>query len=147
MKNQTNFFLNLILLLVGNEMKPQRRGSVGSLDSGMSISYTSASTGSRDTNKARLIHQQQQQQQSQNNQSLLNAMNSGISPLLLASGGIGNTVAAASGPVGANLAQPGFLGGIFNRRERKLSKSDEIVIGIANNLPTTGPPSDRSTEV
>lgn len=128
-------------------MKPQRRGSVGSLDSGMSISYTSASTGSRDTNKARLIHQQQQQQQqSQNNQSLLNAMNSGISPLLLASGGIGNTVAAASGPVGANLAQPGFLGGIFNRRERKLSKSDEIGI-IGNNLPITGPPSDRSTEV
>lgn len=42
---------------VGNE-KPQRRGSVGSLDSGMSISYTSASTGSRDTAKARLIQQQ-----------------------------------------------------------------------------------------
>lgn len=41
---------------VGNE-KPQRRGSVGSLDSGMSISYTSASTGSRDNAKVRLLQQ------------------------------------------------------------------------------------------
>lgn len=40
--------------IVGNE-KPQRRGSVGSLDSGMSISYTSSS-GSRDTAK-RLMQQ------------------------------------------------------------------------------------------
>ncbi|XP_063702430.1 IQ motif and SEC7 domain-containing protein 1 isoform X3 [Culicoides brevitarsis] len=40
----------------GNE-KPQRRGSVGSLDSGMSISFqsTSASTGSRSDTKIRLI--------------------------------------------------------------------------------------------
>lgn len=42
--------------IVGNE-KPQRRGSVGSLDSGMSISYTS-SAGSRDNAKARLMQQQ-----------------------------------------------------------------------------------------
>lgn len=47
-------------LTVGNE-KPQRRGSVGSLDSGMSISYTSS--GSRDTAKVRLMHQQFQVRQ------------------------------------------------------------------------------------
>lgn len=169
---------------VGNE-KPQRRGSVGSLDSGMSISYTSASTGSRDNAKVRLMQQPfqviaiyfgfflltdstastnlnpifilhskqpqgQSQSQSQPNQGILNAMNSGISPLLLATGGIGNTVAAASGPVAANLGQPGFLGAIFNRRERKLSKSDESgssvssAVAIAAIAATT---TDRSTEV
>lgn len=50
-------FHSLIFDTVGNE-KPQRRGSVGSLDSGMSISYTSASTGSRDNAKVRLNMQQ-----------------------------------------------------------------------------------------
>lgn len=48
------FFVFRFDLIVGNE-KPQRRGSVGSLDSGMSISYTSSS-GSRDTAK-RLMQQ------------------------------------------------------------------------------------------
>lgn len=74
-------------------------------------------------------------------------MNSGISPLLLAAGGIGNTVAAASGTVGANLAQPGFLGAIFNRRERKLSKSDESGSSVSSNIPVQAPIIDRSTEV
>lgn len=74
-------------------------------------------------------------------------MNSGISPLLLAAGGISNTVAAASGPVGANLAQPGFLGGIFNRRERKLSKSDESGSSVPSNIPIPATNIDRSTEV
>lgn len=96
-----NFFLFILsisliiiekmIFTVGNE-KPQRRGSVGSLDSGMSISYTSASTGSRDTAKARFMQQQFpniQTQQNQPNHAILNAMNSGISPLLLASGGLG----------------------------------------------------------
>lgn len=48
--------MNILFLSVGNE-KPQRRGSVGSLDSGMSISFqsTSASTGSRSDTKIRLI--------------------------------------------------------------------------------------------
>lgn len=73
-------------------------------------------------------------------------MNSGISPLLLATGGIGNTVAAASGTA-ANLAQPGFLGGIFNRRERKLSKSDESSIGVSSIIPVQATNIDRSTEV
>lgn len=97
----------------------------------MSISYTSASTGSRD--KARFIQQQFPNLQTQPNHNILNAMNSGISPLLLASATLGkyiyfifyllknnkvakrytevefiilgNTVATASGPVAANLAQ------------------------------------------
>lgn len=82
-------------------------------------------------------------------------MNSGISPLLLASGGIGNTVTAVSGPTvvaaaAANLtaAPPGFLGAIFNRRERKLSKSDESGSNVSSTVsiqPTTNV--DRSTEV
>lgn len=89
-------------------------------------------------------------------------MNSGISPLLLASGGISNTVAAVSGPVAAaNLtaaaaaatattaaAPPGFLGAIFNRRERKLSKSDESGTNVSATVsiqPTNN--IDRSTEV
>lgn len=50
------FCFQLFSKTVGNE-KPQRRGSVGSLDSGMSISYTSASTGSRDNAKVRLMQQ------------------------------------------------------------------------------------------
>lgn len=50
------FRIYFFFRIVGNE-KPQRRGSVGSLDSGMSISYTSASTGSRDNAKVRLMQQ------------------------------------------------------------------------------------------
>lgn len=75
-------------------------------------------------------------------------MSSGISPLLLATGGIGNTVAAAGGPVAANLAQPGFLGGIFNlKRERKLSKSDESGSIVSSTIPVSVTNIDRSTEV
>lgn len=87
-----------------------------------------------------------QQPQSQPNQGILNAVNSGISPLLLATGGIGNAVAVAavSGPVGS--AQPGFLGAIFNRRERKLSKSDDSGSSVSSTIPATTA-NDRSTEV
>lgn len=77
-------------------------------------------------------------------------MNSGISPLLLASGGIGNTVTAVSGPVAAaNLtaAPPGFLGAIFNRRERKLSKSDESGSTVSSTVSIQPTNIDRSTEV
>lgn len=74
-------------------------------------------------------------------------MNSGISPLLLATGGIGNTVATAGGPVAANSAQPGFLGAIFNRRERKLSKSDESGSIVSSTIPVSVTNIDRSTEV
>lgn len=68
-------------------------------------------------------------------------MNSGISPLLLATGGI----VGASAPVGA--AQPGFLGAIFNRRERKLSKSDDSGSSVSSTIPATAVNNDRSTEV
>lgn len=50
-------FINRISFSAVGTEKPQRRGSVGSLDSGMSISFqsTSASTGSRSDSKIRLI--------------------------------------------------------------------------------------------
>lgn len=82
----------------------------------------------------------EQQPSTQPNHGILNAVNSGISPLLLASGG---GIAAATGSV----AQPGFLGAIFNRRERKLSKSDESggIVSTANAATATN--NDRSTEV
>lgn len=86
-----------------------------------------------------------QQAPAQPNQGILSAVNSGISPLLLASGGIGNTLAAASGA--ASAAQAGFLGGIFNRRERKLSKSDESGSSITSAIPVPATNNDRSTEV
>lgn len=84
----------------------------------MSISFqsTSASTGSRNDTKHRLLQQQfpnqtqQQQQQQQSNQSIISGQQQ----------------------------HPSFLGAIFNKRERKLSKSDE---GSTN--ATAG----RSTEV
>lgn len=87
-----------------------------------------------------------QQPQAQPNQGILNAMNSGISPLLLATGGIANPVAATSGNVAANLA-PGFLGGIFARRERKLSKSEESGASVSSTIPVQATNIDRSTEV
>lgn len=70
-------------------------------------------------------------------------MNSGISPLLLASGGIGSTVAAAN----LTAAPPGFLGAIFNRRERKLSKSDESGSTVSSSVSIQPTNIDRSTEV
>lgn len=136
------------ILSVGNE-KPQRRGSVGSLDSGMSISFqsTSASTGSRSDTKTRLFQQQHQQQQlPQPHHAILGAVNSGITPMIISGGvnvaaGIGGQpsaqIAGGTAAVATGVGQhPSFLGGIFNKRERKLSKSDE---GSSN--------SGRSTEV
>lgn len=86
-------------------------------------------------------------------------MNNGIplAPLLLASGGIGSAVTAVAAvgagggvPVaGANLtaAPPGFLGAIFNRRERKLSKSDESGSNVSSTVSIQPTSIDRSTEV
>lgn len=81
----------------------------------MSISFqsTSASSGSRNDSKVRLLQQQQQQH-----------VTSGP-----------NNV--PGGP-GHQNQHPSFLGGIFQKRERKLSKSDES--------GGTGP-FGRSTEV
>ncbi|XP_031832091.1 brefeldin-resistant Arf-GEF family protein schizo isoform X2 [Nomia melanderi] len=76
--------------------KPQRRGSVGSLDSGMSISFqsTSASSMSQGIKHPGQVHP--------------------IHP--------GSTI-----PGGAKglAQQPSFLGGLFAKRERKLSQSEE----------------------
>ncbi|XP_043529686.1 IQ motif and SEC7 domain-containing protein 1 isoform X4 [Frieseomelitta varia] len=76
--------------------KPQRRGSVGSLDSGMSISFqsTSASSMSQGIKHPGQVHP--------------------IHP--------GATI-----PGGAKglAQQPSFLGGLFAKRERKLSQSEE----------------------
>ncbi|XP_025159682.1 IQ motif and SEC7 domain-containing protein 1 isoform X3 [Harpegnathos saltator] len=76
--------------------KPQRRGSVGSLDSGMSISFqsTSASSMSQGIKHPGQVHP--------------------IHP--------GSTIPGG----GKGLAQqPSFLGGLFAKRERKLSQSEE----------------------
>lgn len=81
--------------LVAGE-KPQRRGSVGSLDSGMSISFqsTSASSMSQGIKHPGQVH----------------PIHSGAT---IPGGGKGLP------------QQPSFLGGLFAKRERKLSQSEE----------------------
>ncbi|KAK9302414.1 hypothetical protein QLX08_005646 [Tetragonisca angustula] len=76
--------------------KPQRRGSVGSLDSGMSISFQSTSASS---------------------------MSQGIKH----PGQVHPMHPGATIPGGAKglAQQPSFLGGLFAKRERKLSQSEE----------------------
>lgn len=62
----------------------------------------------------------------------------------------------SSSPAGASVQHPGFLGGIFHKRERKLSKSDDggvvvVVAGGGGVVAPGGSPSGgafgRSTEV
>ncbi|XP_020285023.1 IQ motif and SEC7 domain-containing protein 1 isoform X3 [Pseudomyrmex gracilis] len=87
---------SLYVRLVAGE-KPQRRGSVGSLDSGMSISFqsTSASSMSQGIKHPGQVH----------------PVHSG---------------ATIPGAGGKGLAQqPSFLGGLFAKRERKSSQSEE----------------------
>lgn len=100
----------LCIIIVGAE-KPQRRGSVGSLDSGMSISFqsTSASTGSRSDSKMRMI-----------------PGGGGQHP-----GGVAHLAHPIPSP-----QNQGILGGIFQKRERKPSRTED----------GTGP-FGRSTEV
>lgn len=83
--------------------KPQRRGSVGSLDSGMSISFQSTSASSM----------------SQGAKHPGQMMHLGMGP---------NKALATQ--------QPSFLGSLFNKRERKLSQSDD-----------SNSPYSRSTDV
>lgn len=87
----------------------------------MSISFqsTSASSGSRNEAKARLIQQ---------HGGGCNAQVAGTSPLLP---GVHHPNHPGQ--------YPSFLGGIFHKRERKLSKSDEQCVGNG--------PFGRSTEV
>ncbi|XP_014217148.1 IQ motif and SEC7 domain-containing protein 1 isoform X2 [Copidosoma floridanum] len=82
--------------------KPQRRGSVGSLDSGMSISFQSTSASSMSQGaKASGVPAQAQ-------------------PGVSAHPGAG----AVKGT--AIAQQPSFLGSLFHKRERKLSHSEEV---------------------
>lgn len=110
---------------------------------------------SRGDTKIRLIHpaaMQQQQQQSQpqqptpSNQAIFGSINSGITPLIIGSqlAGIPTTSTnliiqnplAAQSALDQQQQSASFLGGIFNKRERKLSRSDDV----SNN-------GGRSTEV
>lgn len=88
-----NPLISILYYTVAGE-KPQRRGSVGSLDSGMSISFQSTSASSMSQGIKHPGHP--------------------IHP--------GATI-----PGGAKglAQQPSFLGGLFAKRERKLSQSEE----------------------
>ncbi|XP_043675411.1 IQ motif and SEC7 domain-containing protein 1 isoform X6 [Vespula pensylvanica] len=77
--------------------KPQRRGSVGSLDSGMSISFQSTSASSMSQG---IKHPGQQ-----------------VHPV--------HPGATIPGGSKGLTQQPSFLGGLFAKRERKLSQSDD----------------------
>lgn len=90
-----SFLSYLSFFTVAGE-KPQRRGSVGSLDSGMSISFqsTSASSMSQGIKHPGQVH-----------------------PM--------HTGATIPGGAKGLAQQPSFLGGLFAKRERKLSQSEE----------------------
>ncbi|CAB0041630.1 unnamed protein product [Trichogramma brassicae] len=124
--------------------KPQRRGSVGSLDSGMSISFQSTSASSMSQGAKAMVtvaqpglavakggiinmhHLQQQQQQTHPQQLQQQQQQQQQQP-------------------------PSFLGGLFNKRERKLSHSEEpgttIVVASGTNIAPNNPPYGRTTEV
>ncbi|XP_014223054.2 IQ motif and SEC7 domain-containing protein 1 isoform X2 [Trichogramma pretiosum] len=128
--------------------KPQRRGSVGSLDSGMSISFQSTSASSMSQGAKAMVtvaqpglavakggiinmHHLQQQQQQTHPQQLQQQQ-----------------------PQQQQQQQqqpPSFLGGLFNKRERKLSHSEEpgttIVVASGTNIAPNNPPYGRTTEV
>lgn len=91
-----NTALSLSLSVAGE--KPQRRGSVGSLDSGMSISFQSTSASSM--SQGMKMHPQMQH---------------------LHPGQLHHATGGKVMPQG----QPSFLGGLFAKRERKLSQTDE----------------------
>ena len=92
--------ITFFFFVVVTEKPQQRRGSVGSLDSGMSISFqsTSASTVSRDS--------------SPQNLQVLGGGVGGVGP-----GGFKNTKMMNH--------QQSFLGGIFAKRERKSSRAGQ----------------------
>jgi IQ motif/SEC7 domain-containing protein len=115
--------------------KPQRRGSVGSLDSGMSISFQSTSASS---------------------------MSQGVKGAALAAGHqvlVHGVHAGAANPGGAKGApvvqQPSFLGSLFNKRERKLSHTEDptsmtLAAGMTSGAvaaPGQTVPYGRTTEV
>lgn len=86
--------------------KPQRRGSVGSLDSGMSISFQSTSASSMSQGAKGMIP-------------------GGHQVVVHATPHPGSTV-PNNAVKGMNVAQqPSFLGSLFNKRERKLSHTED----------------------
>ncbi|XP_058800519.1 IQ motif and SEC7 domain-containing protein 1 isoform X2 [Phymastichus coffea] len=104
--------------------KPQRRGSVGSLDSGMSISFQSTSASS---------------------------MSQGVKVAVAAAGGhqvlVHQGATIPSCAKGTNMAQqPSFLGNLFNKRERKLSHSEDSVT-MNSATAAVQVPYGRTTEV
>ncbi|XP_055538505.1 IQ motif and SEC7 domain-containing protein 3 isoform X2 [Wyeomyia smithii] len=135
----------------GNE-KPQRRGSVGSLDSGMSISFqsTSASTGSRSDIKVRMLPH--------SNTSGQIIMHAGQHPTALMgaiyhqqilqqppqqqAAPVQTQTTAAAVPVNPGQLTPAPPQ--QTRRERKLSRSEDAAAAAA---ATAGPNYGRSTEV
>lgn len=158
-----------VLFVVGNE-KPQRRGSVGSLDSGMSISFqsTSASTGSRSDIKVRMLPHSNTSGQiimhaGQHATALMGAIYhqqivqqhvppaAAVPPPTQPINGQlpqSQQVVAATQPnqLTAASAQP------MTRRERKLSRSEDSATmaaanGNASGPAAAGPNYGRSTEV
>lgn len=101
----------------------------------MSISFqsTSASSGSRNDTKARLM--QQQQQQLQQSPHIIGAT---PPPGAVPIHGHQHHLHHQHHPQQQTGQHPSFLGGIFHKRERKLSKSDDCGVGG---------PFGRSTEV
>ncbi|XP_008216907.1 IQ motif and SEC7 domain-containing protein 1 isoform X3 [Nasonia vitripennis] len=84
--------------------KPQRRGSVGSLDSGMSISFQSTSASSMSQGAKAMPTGPQ-------------ALGHAVHP--------GATIPGGAAKGTAMAQQPSFLGSLFNKRERKLSHTEE----------------------
>ncbi|XP_058460091.1 IQ motif and SEC7 domain-containing protein 1 isoform X3 [Malaya genurostris] len=141
----------------GNE-KPQRRGSVGSLDSGMSISFqsTSASTGSRSDIKVRML--------SHSNTSGQTIMHAGQHPTALMGAIYHQQILQQPQPPSVQPPPPQIAVLPVNqltpappqqtRRERKLSRSEDTAVALvaaSSTGATSGAPSGsnfgRSTEV
>lgn len=110
--------------------KPQRRGSVGSLDSGMSISFQSTSASS--------MSQGAKAMTAGGHQILVHPVHPGA--------------AIPGGAKGATVAQqPSFLGSLFNKRERKLSHTEDTTITLTTGTTAAAAgqtvPYGRTTEV
>ncbi|XP_021710893.1 IQ motif and SEC7 domain-containing protein 1 isoform X4 [Aedes aegypti] len=152
----------------GNE-KPQRRGSVGSLDSGMSISFqsTSASTGSRSDIKVRMLPHSNTSGQiimhaGQHATALMGAIyhqqivQQHVPPAATAPPTTQPLNGQISQPQQLLPTQPNQLTAVpsqpMTRRERKLSRSEDSATiaaanGSASGAAAAGPNYGRSTEV
>jgi len=116
----------------------QRRGSVGSLDSGMSVSFQSSTTNStmsRDSSPKNI----QQQQQQQHQQHHFGQQQQQQQQVLMERG-----VAAVKSGRGLQH-QSSFLGNIFLKRERKNSRGSDSSLGaepssLAAKPTTSAPP-------